>query len=157
MGRGAGLDPQCNLIRNRSPSAERDAETGGAVLGYPGPDAQISACIISAAGAQVDCLFQHGVIDNKAGDTILDCWANLTDLMSSTDELGGLQFLGCDRYFQTNCCCMPTSCRWLTLWNVTFRMWIRKSSICRTIAGESQSAKGQEQMAAQTGVPQLAR
>jgi asparagine synthase (glutamine-hydrolysing) len=44
-------------------------------------------------GADVDGLFQHGVLDDKAGDTILECWASMTKLMSSTDELGGLQFL----------------------------------------------------------------
>jgi asparagine synthase (glutamine-hydrolysing) len=44
-------------------------------------------------GAQVDALFQDGVIDDRAGDTILSCWASMTELMSSTDELGGLQFL----------------------------------------------------------------
>ena len=38
-------------------------------------------------------LFQDGVIDNKSGDTIFDCWASMTDLMSSTDELSWLQFL----------------------------------------------------------------
>jgi asparagine synthase (glutamine-hydrolysing) len=44
-------------------------------------------------GSQVDGLFQNGVLDANAGDTILDCWASMTELMSSTDELGGLQFL----------------------------------------------------------------
>lgn len=44
-------------------------------------------------GSQVDGLFRHGVLEEKAGDTILECWASMTDLMSSTDELGGLQFL----------------------------------------------------------------
>jgi asparagine synthase (glutamine-hydrolysing) len=43
--------------------------------------------------ADVDGLFQRGVLDDKAGDTILECWASMTELMSSTDELGGLQFL----------------------------------------------------------------
>jgi asparagine synthase (glutamine-hydrolysing) len=44
-------------------------------------------------GDQVDGLFQSGVLDAKTGDTVLDCWASMTELMSSTDELGGLQFL----------------------------------------------------------------
>jgi asparagine synthase (glutamine-hydrolysing) len=44
-------------------------------------------------GTQVNGLFQCGVLDDKAGDAILDCWGNMTELMSSTDELGGLQFL----------------------------------------------------------------
>lgn len=44
-------------------------------------------------GNQVDELFQDGLITPYSGDSILDCWAGLSDLMSSTDELGGLQFL----------------------------------------------------------------
>jgi asparagine synthase (glutamine-hydrolysing) len=41
----------------------------------------------------VDALFQEGLLDANPGDTILDCWADLVDLMTATDELGGLQFL----------------------------------------------------------------
>jgi asparagine synthase (glutamine-hydrolysing) len=44
-------------------------------------------------GEQVDGLFQHGLLDPNTGDAILECWASMTDLMSRTDELGGLQFL----------------------------------------------------------------
>ena len=44
-------------------------------------------------GDQVDGLFQDGLLDSDSGDTILDCWADLADLMAATDELGGLQFL----------------------------------------------------------------
>ena len=44
-------------------------------------------------GDQVDGLFQDGLLGPDAGDTILECWADLTDLMAETDELGGLQFL----------------------------------------------------------------
>ena len=44
-------------------------------------------------GDQVDQLFQESVLPPNAGDAILDCWASMTDLMSETDELGGLQFL----------------------------------------------------------------
>ena len=44
-------------------------------------------------GDQVDGLFQDGLLDSDSGDTILECWADLDDLMASTDELGGLQFL----------------------------------------------------------------
>ena len=44
-------------------------------------------------GGQVDELFQEGLLDPNAGDTILECWANLAGLMAATDELGGLQFL----------------------------------------------------------------
>jgi asparagine synthase (glutamine-hydrolysing) len=44
-------------------------------------------------GDQVDELFQEGLLEPNSGDTMLACWASLTDLMSETDELGGLQFL----------------------------------------------------------------
>jgi asparagine synthase (glutamine-hydrolysing) len=44
-------------------------------------------------GDQVDGLFQEGLLDSDSGDTLLECWADLADLMASTDELGGLQFL----------------------------------------------------------------
>ena len=44
-------------------------------------------------GDQVDALFHDGLVDANSGDTILGCWADLEDLMSATDELGGLQFL----------------------------------------------------------------
>jgi asparagine synthase (glutamine-hydrolysing) len=44
-------------------------------------------------GDQVDGLFQDGVLEPTSGDAVLQCWDDLVDLMSSTDELGGLQFL----------------------------------------------------------------
>ena len=44
-------------------------------------------------GDQVDGLFQDGLLEQNSGDTILKCWDSMTDLMSETDELGGLQFL----------------------------------------------------------------
>jgi asparagine synthase (glutamine-hydrolysing) len=44
-------------------------------------------------GAQVEELFQDGVLPPNSGDTIVDCWSNLASLMTETDELGGLQFL----------------------------------------------------------------
>ena len=44
-------------------------------------------------GDQVDGLFQNGLLKPKSGDTILDCWNGMADLMAETDELGGLQFL----------------------------------------------------------------
>jgi asparagine synthase (glutamine-hydrolysing) len=42
---------------------------------------------------QVEGLFQGELLSPSSGDTILDCWKDLADLMGSTDELGGLQFL----------------------------------------------------------------
>ena len=44
-------------------------------------------------GPQVDELFQDGLLEPDAGDTILECWEDLVPLMTETDELGGLQFL----------------------------------------------------------------
>ncbi|MGC2245683.1 MAG: asparagine synthase (glutamine-hydrolyzing) [Terriglobales bacterium] len=44
-------------------------------------------------GDQVDGLFQDGLLKPHSGDTILDCWDGMADLMSETDELGGFQFL----------------------------------------------------------------
>jgi len=44
-------------------------------------------------GEQVDNLFQDGLLGLNSGDTILQCWADMTGLMTETDELGGLQFL----------------------------------------------------------------
>src|SRR5207245_11101746 len=44
-------------------------------------------------GDQIENLFQDGLLGPSSGDTILECWRDLTDLMTETDELGGLQFL----------------------------------------------------------------
>jgi asparagine synthase (glutamine-hydrolysing) len=44
-------------------------------------------------GGQVDGLFQDGLLDSHSGDAIQESWASMTDLMSETDEMGGLQFL----------------------------------------------------------------
>jgi len=41
----------------------------------------------------VDRLFQDGVLGPDSGEAILGCWEDMTDLMTATDELGGLQFL----------------------------------------------------------------
>jgi asparagine synthase (glutamine-hydrolysing) len=44
-------------------------------------------------GDQVNSLFRDGLLLRDSGDTILDCWKDMRELMSGTDELGGLQFL----------------------------------------------------------------
>src|ERR1700722_1770774 len=44
-------------------------------------------------GVQVEDLFQDGVLAPNSGDFILNSWADLSGLMTHTDELGGLQFL----------------------------------------------------------------
>src|SRR5579871_1849591 len=41
---------------------------------------------------QVDGLFREGVLP-ETGASLLECWADLTNLIGGTDELGGLQFL----------------------------------------------------------------
>src|SRR5712692_2842856 len=42
---------------------------------------------------RVEELFLEGLLAPNSGDSILDCWADLANLMVGTDELGGLQFL----------------------------------------------------------------
>ncbi|MFN0171053.1 MAG: asparagine synthase (glutamine-hydrolyzing) [Bryobacteraceae bacterium] len=44
-------------------------------------------------GEEVDNLFHDGLLDPYSGDAIMESWASMADLMSDTDELGGLQFL----------------------------------------------------------------
>jgi asparagine synthase (glutamine-hydrolysing) len=44
-------------------------------------------------GPDVDGLFRDGMLPPGAGDGILDTWADLEELMSDTDELGGFQFV----------------------------------------------------------------
>ncbi len=44
-------------------------------------------------GAEIDELFQDGLIPTDAGDKVLGCWEELSDLMVNTDELGGFQYL----------------------------------------------------------------
>ena len=44
-------------------------------------------------GGQVEGLFQEGLLSSDAGDAILGCWQDMSELMGRTDELGGLQFL----------------------------------------------------------------
>lgn len=44
-------------------------------------------------GTQVEGLFQDGLLPADAGDAILNCWKDMGELMTETDELGGLQFL----------------------------------------------------------------
>lgn len=42
---------------------------------------------------QVDGLFKAGLLAPNSSDVIPECWASLAELMTETDELGGLQFL----------------------------------------------------------------
>lgn len=44
-------------------------------------------------GAQVDALFQGGLLDRDPGEVVLDCWRDLEPQMSELDELGGFQLL----------------------------------------------------------------
>src|SRR5207248_1577628 len=38
-------------------------------------------------------LFQDGLVRPNTGDRILECWEDMAELMTETDELGGFQFL----------------------------------------------------------------
>ena len=42
---------------------------------------------------QVDGLFKSEILPSRSGDGVLACWEELSDLMTNTDELGGLQFI----------------------------------------------------------------
>lgn len=44
-------------------------------------------------GPDIDGLFQEGVLDDGAGDKVLEYWGELARLSQKTDELGGFQFL----------------------------------------------------------------
>jgi asparagine synthase (glutamine-hydrolysing) len=44
-------------------------------------------------GNKIDGLFQDGMLGPDTGDKILECWQDLSPLMSETDELGGFQFV----------------------------------------------------------------
>jgi len=44
-------------------------------------------------GEEVDELFRDGQLNGNSDDSLLESWAGLPELMSETDELGGLQFL----------------------------------------------------------------
>lgn len=44
-------------------------------------------------GQEIDELFHDGLIPRDAGDAVLGCWSELSDLMADTDELGGFQYL----------------------------------------------------------------
>jgi len=44
-------------------------------------------------GDQVDNLFKSDVLPPAAGDEVLTSWEEFSDLMTKTDELGGLQFI----------------------------------------------------------------
>ena len=42
---------------------------------------------------KIDGLFQDRILSDGAGDKILNCWEDIEQLLSDTDELGGLNFL----------------------------------------------------------------
>ena len=44
-------------------------------------------------GPEIDGLFRDGMLTKNAGDALVDCWKDLIELSSETDELGGFQFL----------------------------------------------------------------
>jgi asparagine synthase (glutamine-hydrolysing) len=66
---------------------------GAYSLAIPDRMARYQHVLSLLPGDQVDGLFRYGLLKPNSGDTILDCWGGMVDLMSETDELGGLQFL----------------------------------------------------------------
>ena len=44
-------------------------------------------------GPEINALFQDGLLPPSIDNEILECWKDLTPLMTETDELGGFQFL----------------------------------------------------------------
>jgi asparagine synthase (glutamine-hydrolysing) len=44
-------------------------------------------------GDKIDGLFPDGMLGPDPGDKILECWQDLAELSTETDELGGFQFL----------------------------------------------------------------
>ena len=47
----------------------------------------------SCPGVKIDALFHDGIVPADAGEKILECWEDLTELMTDTDELGGFQYV----------------------------------------------------------------
>src|SRR6516164_6758554 len=62
-------------------------------LGIPDRMRRYQNVLSLLPGPQVEGLFQDGLLSPEAGDAILKCWEDMGELMSGTDELGGLQFL----------------------------------------------------------------
>ena len=62
-------------------------------LGIPDRMRRYQHVLSLLPGQQVEGLFQDGLLSPEAGDAILKCWEDMGELMSGTDELGGLQFL----------------------------------------------------------------
>ena len=44
-------------------------------------------------GDQIEGLFWDGLVKSDSGETLLECWSDLTDIAPQTDELGRLQFM----------------------------------------------------------------
>ena len=62
-------------------------------LGLPDRVERYQHVFSLAPRESVDGLFQDGLLPQRAGDRILDCWSELLPQMEKTDELGGLQLL----------------------------------------------------------------
>ena len=107
-------------------------------------------------GDQVDDLFQDGLLDSHSGDTILESWASMTDLMSETDELGGLQFLEVRSTLPDELLMYAdklSMAHGLELARPVCGQ--RDCRICRTIAGKLEGEERLSEMAAPPGVPDL--
>jgi asparagine synthase (glutamine-hydrolysing) len=62
-------------------------------LGVPDRLERYQQVFSLAPGPVVDALFRDGLLPEKPGDRILECWRDLFPQLSLTDELGGLQLL----------------------------------------------------------------
>jgi asparagine synthase (glutamine-hydrolysing) len=62
-------------------------------LAVPDRKSRYQSVLSLLPGSQVDELFEDGVLNSSPGDSILESWEDVADLMTATDELGGLQFL----------------------------------------------------------------
>jgi asparagine synthase (glutamine-hydrolysing) len=62
-------------------------------LGVPDRMRRYQQVLSILPASELDELFQRGLLPENSGDAILQCWADLGNIMTETDELGGLQFL----------------------------------------------------------------
>ena len=62
-------------------------------LGRDGTQHRYERILSLLPRSQVDELFWEGLLKADSDGRLLECWAELTNLMGGTDELGGLQFL----------------------------------------------------------------
>lgn len=62
-------------------------------LGGEGGQDRTERILSLLPGEQIDGLFQEGLLKSDSGEKLLECWADLAELVPRTDQLGRLQFL----------------------------------------------------------------